>query len=59
VASGRKNGNAAQLAAIREIADRTEGRPHQSVNLEASFSIADQLNAARARVKAMKEKDRK
>lgn len=51
LAMGRKKGSAVQLAAIREIADRTEGRPHQSVELDAklSGSLAERLAAARKR----------
>jgi hypothetical protein len=49
LATGRKKGTPVQLAAIREIADRTEGRPHQSVDLNSSFSIADRLTEARKR----------
>jgi len=37
LATGRKKGSPVQLAAIREIADRTEGKLHQSVDLDASF----------------------
>jgi hypothetical protein len=58
VASGRKKGTPVQLAALREIADRTEGRPHQSVNLEASFSIGERLEAARKRIAEHRAKER-
>ena len=51
VASGRKKGNAVQLAAIREIADRTEGKPHQSVEVDSRLrvNIAERLAEARKR----------
>lgn len=43
LAAGRKKGSAVQIAALREIADRTEGKPHQSVEVDANFtsSLAD------------------
>jgi hypothetical protein len=54
VASGRKKGTPVQLAALREIADRTEGRPHQSLNVDASVNIAERLNEARKRLEAQR-----
>jgi hypothetical protein len=49
LATGRKKGTAVQLAALREIADRTEGKPQQSVDLDANFSVGERLAAARKR----------
>ena len=51
VASGRKRGSSLQIAALREIADRTEGKPHQSVEVDANFnsSLAERLEKARKR----------
>lgn len=47
----RSGKDSVQLAAIREIADRTEGKPRQSVELDArlSASIAERLEEARKR----------
>jgi hypothetical protein len=53
IARGRKKGTAVQIAALREIADRTEGKPHQSVEVDANFnsSLAERLEATRKRVR--------
>jgi hypothetical protein len=52
LAMGQQKGSAVQLAAIREIADRTEGRPSQAIKLDAnvSSSLAERLAAARKRM---------
>src|SRR5271169_6521496 len=52
VAAGRKKGSAVQVAALREIADRTEGKPHQSVEVDANFSsnLAERIAEARKRI---------
>jgi hypothetical protein len=52
LASGRKKGTTVQIAALREIADRTEGRPHQTVAVDASFnsSLAERIAAARKQI---------
>src|SRR5271157_5912183 len=34
LATGRKKGTGVQIAALREIADRTEGRPPQSLEVD-------------------------
>ena len=51
LATGRKKGTAVQIAALREIADRTEGKPHQSVEVDANFNatLAERIEAARKR----------
>src|ERR1035438_5871331 len=51
LAKGRKSGTAVQIAALREISDRTEGKAHQTVEVDANFnsSLADRLAAARRR----------
>jgi hypothetical protein len=52
LAAGRKKGSAVQIAALREIADRTEGKAHQTVEVDASFnsSLAERVEQARKRV---------
>ena len=52
LATGRKRGSAVQIAALREIADRTEGRPHQAIEVDAKFNsdLAERVAAARQRV---------
>ena len=52
LATGRKRGSAVQIAALREIADRTEGRPHQAIEVDAKFNsdLAERVAAARRRV---------
>jgi len=52
LAAGRKKGSTVQVAALREIADRTEGKPHQSVEVDAKFneSLAERIAEARKRV---------
>jgi hypothetical protein len=49
LATGRKRGTPVQIAALREIADRTEGKPHQSVEVDAKvrLSLAERLEKAR------------
>jgi hypothetical protein len=49
LAAGRKRGTAVQIAALREIADRTEGKPHQSVEVDAKvrLNLAERLEQAR------------
>jgi hypothetical protein len=51
LARGKKRGSAVQIAALREIADRTEGKAHQSIKVDADFhsSIAERLEKARKR----------
>jgi len=51
LARGKKRRNAVQIAALREIADRTEGKPRQSIAVDANFSasLAERLEAARKR----------
>jgi hypothetical protein len=51
LARGQKRGSAVQIAALREIADRTEGRPHQKLEIDANLNstIAERLEAARKR----------
>lgn len=51
LATGRKKG-AVQVAALCEIADRTEGKSHQSVEVDANFSsgLAERIAAARKRL---------
>ena len=51
LARGRKRGSVVQIAALREIADRTEGKPHQSVEVDANFnsSLAERIAKARKR----------
>ena len=50
--TGRKKGSAVQIAALREIADRTEGKAHQTVEVDASFnqSLAERIAEGRERV---------
>jgi hypothetical protein len=52
LAKGRKRGTAVQIAALREIADRTEGKAHQSVEVDANFSsrLAERIAAGRKRM---------
>ena len=52
LASGRKRGTAVQIAALREIADRTEGKARQTVEVDAnlSSSLAERIEAARKQV---------
>src|SRR5271169_4583686 len=52
LAKGRKRGSAVQIAALREIADRTEGKAHQTVEVDATFSasLAERVEQARKRV---------
>jgi hypothetical protein len=52
LATGRRRGTGVQIAALREIADRTEGRPHQSVEVDAKvrLNLAERLETARKRV---------
>src|ERR1700722_5906343 len=41
-----------QIAALREIADRTEGKPRQAIQVDASFNstLAERLERGRKRV---------
>ena len=57
LAKGRKRGSAVQIAALREIADRTEGRAHQTMEVDTNFnsSLAKRLEAARKRVREGKQ----
>lgn len=52
LAAGRKKGTAVQIAALREITDRTEGKAHQTVEVDANFneSLAERIAEARKRV---------
>ena len=52
LASGHKRGSAVQIAALREIADRTEGKAHQTVEVDANFNstLAERIAAARKQV---------
>jgi hypothetical protein len=52
LAKGLKRGSAVQIAAIREISDRTEGKAHQTVEVDANFnsSLAERIAAARSRI---------
>jgi hypothetical protein len=58
LAAGRKKGNAVQIAALREIADRTEGKPIQSmaVGIGTYDGLAEEL--AKARKRAMNDSTR-
>ena len=58
LATGRTKGNAVQVAAIREIADRTEGKPRQSVEVDSrlELSLAERLTEARKRLEAQEDK---
>jgi hypothetical protein len=51
IATGRRKGTGAQLLAIREIVDRTEGKPQQRLEVDATVnaSIVERLQAARTR----------
>ena len=51
LASGRKKGTTVQIAALREIADRTEGKPRQTLEVDANFNatLAERIEAARKR----------
>ena len=53
-ATGQKKGTAVQIAALREIADRTEGKAHQTVEVDANFnsSLAERIAAARKQIAA-------
>lgn len=57
LATGRKRGTGVQIAALREIADRTEGKAHQSVEVDAHFSsaILERLEAGRKRMSESKQ----
>lgn len=52
LARGKKRGNTVQIAALREIADRTEGKARQTVEVEADFksNLAERLEGARNRM---------
>ena len=52
LATGRKKGTAVQIAALREIADRTEGRPRQAVELDvnANATLVERLMKGRLRL---------
>jgi hypothetical protein len=52
LAKGRKRGTGVQIAALREIADRTEGKPHLAVQVDARFNsaLAERLERVRKRV---------
>ena len=51
LARGKKRGSAVQIAALREIADRTEGKARQSIEVDADFrsSLGERLEKARKR----------
>ena len=53
-ATGQKKGTAVQIAALREIADRTEGKAHQTLEVDANFnsSLAERIAAARKQIAA-------
>ena len=57
IARGRKKGTTVQLAALREIADRTEGKPHQSVEVDANFNstLAERIAEARKQYSASRD----
>jgi hypothetical protein len=52
LATGKKRGSAVQIAALREIADRTEGKARQSIEVDADFSatLAERIAESRKRV---------
>ena len=52
LATGKKRGSNVQIAALREIADRTEGKARQSIAVDADFSatLAERIAEARKRV---------
>src|SRR5664279_2938754 len=49
LARGRKKGTAVQIAALREIADRTEGKAHQTVEVDANFNASPAQRIAEGR----------
>ena len=57
LATGKKRGSNVQIAALREIADRTEGKARQSIEVDADFSatLAERIAEARKRVYAMRQ----
>jgi hypothetical protein len=57
LARGKKRGSAVQIAALREIADRTEGKSPQSIKVDADFrsSLGERLEKARKRMNGKKE----
>jgi len=46
-----------QIAALREIADRTEGKARQSIEVDAKFNsdLAERIEEGRKRLDAAKE----
>ena len=54
IAAGRKKGTAVQIAALREISNRTEGKAHQTVEVDANFNsgLAERIAEGRKRVSA-------
>ena len=52
LATGKKRGSNVQIAALREIADRTEGKACQSIEVDADFSatLAERIAEGRKRV---------
>ncbi len=57
LARRRKKGTAVQIAAPREIADRTEGKAHQTMEVDANFGagLAERLAKARNRVESHRQ----
>jgi len=55
LATGKKRGSNVQIAALREIADRTEGKARQSIEVDADFSatLAERIAEARKRARRM------
>jgi hypothetical protein len=53
IAAGRKKGSAVQIAALREVTDRTEGKAHQTVAVDANFhaSLVERIAEGRRRVR--------
>ena len=54
LATGQKRGSTVQVAALREIADRTEGKARQSVEVGADFSstLAERIAEGRKQARS-------
>jgi hypothetical protein len=54
LARGQKRGTTVQIAALREIADRTEGKARQTIEVDADFrsNLAERIMKGRERLDA-------
>ena len=59
LASGKKRGSKVQIAALREIADRTEGKARQAIEVDGDFTanLAERIAEGRRRANMLEDAD--